>query len=471
MSLRRLAGAALMATALLGPMASSAQGERGLTLGLTDPVFEDGDASVRADWLDRAVDSRAGLVLLEAGWREIAPDPRPVLFNPADPGDLAYNWTALDDAVRDSAARGLTIVMLVNRAPDWAEGPDRPATADAGTWRPDPTELNAFAKALASRYSGSYAPDPAFPGDPLPAVRLWQLWAEPNLSVHLTPQWNGRSAASPSQYRAMLNSFYAGIKSISSASRIVTAGTAPYGDGPGGPRMPPVRFWRELLCLKGAKLHPSPCAHPAHFDIFAHNPINQSQPRRGARSSDDATTPDLGRIKRVVAKALESGRALPKRNKPMWATEFWWPSNPPDPGARSSATQARWLEEALYLLWRQGASVAVWFQIRDPAPIPDYRSTFQTGLFLRDGTPKLAYQAFRFPLVSERTSKRLVRVWGKAPRPGSISIQRAKHGVWHTLKRVNVGGSRVFLSSVKMRGSGSLRALSSTESSLPWAQH
>ena len=109
--------------------------------------------------------------------------------------------------------------------------------------------------------------------------------------------------------------------------------------------------------------------------------------------------------------------------KPLWATEFWWDSNPPDPDGVPQQTQARWLEQALYLFWKQGVKRAVWFQIRDAPPVPDYASTYQTGLFLLDGTPKPAYQAYRFPFVGDRLDRRRIRVWGMAPGPGKVRVQ------------------------------------------------
>jgi hypothetical protein len=174
--------------------------------------------------------------------------------------------------------------------------------------------------------------------------------------------------------------------------------------------MQPALFWRTLLCLNGQRLRPAPCSDPAHFDIAAHNPIDASGPNVGAQNIDDISTPDLGRLKRILSRARRTGRSQPAGRKPLWATEFWWDSNPPDPNGVSVQTQAHWLEQALYLFWKQGVKRAVWFQIRDQPPVPDYASTYQTGLFQLDGTPKLAYQAFRFPFVADRLRRRL---WGE----------------------------------------------------------
>src|SRR5207302_5154779 len=134
----------------------------------------------------------------------------------------------------------LEVLFTINGAPTWAEGPHRPTSAPAGTWRPDPRQLALFARAAAERYSGSF-PDPQNPGQALPRVRLWQVWNEPNLDTYLNPQWvrHGHSfvASSPIQYRSLLNSAYGAIKSVHADNVVGTAGTGPYGDPqPGGHR-------------------------------------------------------------------------------------------------------------------------------------------------------------------------------------------------------------------------------------------
>jgi hypothetical protein len=367
--------------------------------------------------------------------------------------------------VRDAAAHGLKVMLLVNSAPRWAEGPHRPGPQQApvGSWKPSPGALADFGQAIARRYSGSFR-DPANPLKTLPRVRLFQLWAEANLIANLTPQ-----ASAPNHYRDMLNAFYKSVKGVSGKDKIVTSGLAPYGDHPPSRfRTPPVLFWRDLLCLKGSKLRPVKCKNPAHFDVAAHNPINVGGPTRHARSSTDASTPDLGRITRVIHKAARTGRVKPKGHKPLFATEEWWNTRPPDPRGVGEAKEARWLEQSFAVLWRQGASMVVWFLARDQAPKPGYASTYQTGLFFRNGKPKLAYHAYRFPFVAHRHGKHGAGVWGKAPHSGKVELQRRRKGHWRTIKAVNAGGSRVFTSSVGVSGHAKLRAEQGGEHSLAW---
>ncbi|MDP9244984.1 MAG: beta-galactosidase [Chloroflexota bacterium] len=453
---RRLGLAALVAAALLACGASSASATRGLDLGILDPVYQSSDAGARQFWLDRTVNARANLVLLAVRWTAIEPAP----------GD--YHWEGLDDAVRDATARGLKVMIVVSQAPPWAEGNDDPndeTRAPAYTWKPRTGPLENFGHAIAAHYSGAY---------PLvPRVKLFQLWAEPNLNTRLSPQFYHGHPVAPKYYRKMLNAFYKGVHSAKHGDKVVTGGTAPYGDlGRVQFRTPPVAFWRAVLCLRGHRLKPIKCKHPAHFDILAHHPIGQGRPERHARNPLDAVVPDMGKIKRVLRKAERTGRVRPKGHRPIWVTEIWYESKPPDPYGVSEATQARYLEQDLYLLWKQAIGLVIWAEIVDQGLDVNgtYNLTFQTGLFFGNGTPKLAYKAYRFPFVGDRLTKRKVRVWGKAPTAGNVSIQRKSGGSWNQVKSVHAGGSHVFLSSIHLRGNAKLRAVEGSEESLAWTQ-
>jgi hypothetical protein len=472
---RGLMVAAIAAAALamfsMHPPAAHAAG--GLELGLSDPEFNGGDPPTQALAFDRSVQAGAGSVLIFVDWRAVAPATRPSGSSASNPGFAGYNWTSTDTAVRDAAARGLRILLVVTHAPAWAEGPGRPSLAEApaGTWKPNPSDVGDFTRAIATRYSGSFLG--------LPAVRYWQLWAEPNLGVNLDPQFQNGQAVGFDVYRPMLNAFYASLKAVSPQNMVLSGGTAPYGgltpaNGLFAQRMQPLRFWRGLLCLGTGKkrrgqrkLIPLSCPDPAHFDIAAHHPINVGAPTRAAINADDVSTPDLGKLKRVLKAAVKSGRAVPGRNKPIWATEIWWNSNPPKPGGLPLARHARYLEDAFYLLWQQGVQAVFWFEVRDATgggPTPT------TGLFLRDGTPKPALQAFQFPFATERLRAGRVQAWGEAPGPGPVSIEIRRGHRFRHLTTLKAGSNRVFVGNLRLGRKAQLRAHQGSQTSLIWKQ-
>ena len=152
----------------------------------------------------------------------------------------------------------------------------------------------------------------------------------------------------------------------------------------------------------------------------------------------------------------------------LWATEIWWSSKPPDPRGIKAAKQARYIEQALYLLWRQGAKVVINLQVRDPA---QGASQVYAGVYFHDGKPKPALQAFRFPFVADRASRDKVHVWGKSPAAGRLAIERKAGGNWRAVKKVKVGRGKVFQAKLKLHGKQRLRATVGDEHSLPWRSH
>jgi hypothetical protein len=532
----RLGGLALLAPlaalALLAPLAlpGAAPAQRGLLTGLTGPgQYQGGDPATRALWFDRTVDAGAGIVRLAVEWRDVAQRPA----NPTNPASYNNNLSSLDGGVRDAAARGVQALISVNTAPAWADGPGRPASLpETASWKPSPSDLADFMQALAARYSGGFDPDGGGPQPPLPAAQALQVLNEPNQDAWLAPQFDGRAIIGPDQYRALLNASYRAIKAVNPGMLVVTGGTSPYGDPPGGPyppggaRVRPVQWWENFLCvhpvtvgaslkklkkalrrarkagnrakikklqkrLKEAKkkttvsfARTEGCAGPALFDVLAHQAIDNTGggPLRSGPDPDDASTPDLGRIVGVL-RAAESLGTLPGAH-PAWVTEFWWDSNPPNPVGAPLDVQAAWIEQSLYLFWKAGASAAINFEIQDSTLYPVTRNGYQSGLYSLGGSPKPALTAFRFPFVTERINKRAVRAWGRAPLGGTLSIQRQQGADWVTIKELQVSKGAVFLTELRSSGkkrkkgkkrrrpfpASALRATVGASQSLAWYQ-
>ena len=182
---------------------------------------------------------------------------------------------------------------------------------------------------------------------------------------------------------------------------------------------------------------------------------------------DNASTPDVGKIERVIGRATKTGRVEPKGPKPIWATEIWWDTNPPDPDGIRPRKQARWLAESFYLLWKQGAQAVVWFLIRDLAPPPSFTS-WSSGLYTADGEAKPALRAFRFPFVGDRIGKHEAKVWGIAPSKGRVRIERRKGKEWLRIGTARARGDRVFTEEVRAPKGSKLRARKAADASLAW---
>lgn len=439
----------------IGP-ASAAAGVRNLLTGFGDQRYQGLYSPVeQSDALEKTRNVNGDVVRLSVNWRAIAPASQSAAFDATDPGSSQYDWRQIDGEIANASAHELRVMLLVQVAPRWAEGGNRPSSAAQGTWKPNPQDLADFGTALARRYSGSYAG--------LPEVRDYMVWGEANLETNLTPVWKGKSGkkpAAPVHYRKMLNAFYDAVHGVDESNRVITAGTAPYGADPGVLNMRPLLFWRTILCVKdNRRLSPkAKCTRPK-FDVLAHNPINTSGgPGRSAIDRDDVSTPDLHNLVDVLRAAEKAGNVKPGGQHPVWATELWWESNPPDPysGNPSLKRQAVWYTQSLYSLWRQGASMVLLLQVQDAAydGTPGrFNDNLQSGVFQANGSAKPAAAALRFPFVADRRSKRKVILWGVAPTRGKLVVR--EKGRTGTISRLSVKADKVFETTVKLSsGSG-----------------
>jgi hypothetical protein len=386
-----------------------------------------------------------------------------------------------DDVVRDAAAqKGLKPVLTVVGAPRWAEGKNPPSGYRVGSWKPNPKRFGQFGAALARRYSGKFRDSS---GRLLPRIRFYEAWNEPNLPRYLSPQWKGKEPKAPNLYRRLLNEFYEGVHSVDDSNKVIAGGTSPFGDDPGGKRMRPYYFWRQVLCLKNRKKlkKKSNCVKEedrAHFDIYAHNPINGIRgkgPTSKSPNPDDGVPSNFEDLGRIVPKAEQRETILPsKKGRPGWATETWYESNPPDRKAVSLRKQAAFMQQALYVLWKQRAGAVFFLQMRDSDYDPNVHPLlgFQTGVYFFDDTPKPSLRAVRFPFVVDRRSKQKAVLWGKAPRSGRLKVVQKGRGPRKVAEfQVERGG--VFKKKVKLprrRGRHSFQARIGSRKRLQWEQ-
>jgi hypothetical protein len=448
---------------MLVPMPAAAA-PHGLSLGFFDSFAGPGGSVA----LDDARALGADTVRIAVNWQGVAPPSRPPNFAPADPASPDYRWAGIDAAVQHASRNHLRVLLSFDHAPRWAEGARRPNSAPQGSWRPQAPELAAFARAAAARYSGRF-PDPARPGSMLPRVRFWQPWNEPNLATYVTPQWvrSGRrwKLTSPAIYRSLLNGVYRAVKGVARTNYVVSAGTAPFGDPhPGDPRVRPVLFTQALLCLGSVR---DGCADPAHFDALDHHPYAVSGPRRPALNAGDVSVADIHKLTRLVAQAQRRGTALPRGRKGFWTTELSWDSRPPDPQGVPEHTRARWLEEAFFLLWRQGVGTITWFTVRDQPPVPSYSTTFQAGVLFADGRRKAGATAFAFPFIVYR-SRGSYHYWLRSPASGPLTIEARVGGRWRTVRRVRASRHRVMTGSLPSMRRSMFRASVGSQHSLSW---
>jgi hypothetical protein len=444
--------AALLVAAVAAP--ASAWGADRLVTAVQDPL----DFAFHEPDPDSAYQAARGVgatvVRVPVAWSSLAPT-RPSA--PTSPDDPAYQWSRLDQRVASIHSAGLEPLLVLYSAPRWARRRER----DGGrSMAPHTRPFADFAAAAARRYDGTL---PA-----LPRVRYWQIWNEPNLSLYFSV------ALGPQRYRALLNASYSAIHGIAADNTVVAGGLSPFGGGPSA--WAPLRFMRALLCVPGGPPPEVNCGARSRFDAWAHHPYTSGGPTHEASLVEDASLGDLPELRRILASARRRGHVLPRRGTRFWITEFSWDSKPPDRWGVPLQRHARWVSEALYRMWKNGASLVTWFALRDGPPGKEaFGFVMQAGLYFRtteryaDERAKPAAEAFRFPFVAVPERGR-VTIWGRTPdaRRHSVTIERRRGGGWSRLDRIRTNAHGIFRTRRRGVFGATLRARVGAAASLPF---
>ncbi|HEU4736291.1 MAG TPA: hypothetical protein VFS48_04600 [Solirubrobacterales bacterium] len=467
----RYGAVALLALALVlawatGPGASEASARpmwTGITnLGSNEPIA-----------FNMAKASGAKFVRIPLNWQNTAPTAPPASWQPDNPADPNYDWHNDADVINAIAA-GMTPVLQIDEAPVWAQRCQTPNVLAYAICDPDPAALAAFATAAARRYSGAFAG--------LPKVQYWQALNEPNLSLFFFPQYDtSGKGLSPGLYRKLLNGFYDAVKAVDPTNLVLAAGLGPIAV----PQwtMGPMRFARELLCMKGHN-NPKPakgnCEGGVRADIFAIQPYTTGGPTH-VGGINDVQLGGLGKLKNLLKAADKAKRIKSKfKHTPLWITEFSWDTQPPDPGGLPMAIASRWTAEAVYHAWRVGISHFFWFSLHDDEPSGrPFSQSLESGLYFRGATmegdqPKEVRQAFRFPFVAYPRKGGLY-VWGRTPTSGAgkVRIEVWAGNDWRKVLTATADKSGVFNGIAKTgygRGKqGLARAVYAGESSLSFS--
>ena len=407
-------GAALGSLALLGAPGPAAASHRQAT------IFDPPGLQVvhtTAERRDRMLDDvqavGADSVRLVADWRYFAPDPddsaKPNGFDGSDPAAYPQSvWSDLDAAVRGATRRGLTVLLTADGpAPRWAT-----AGGKKGLNRPDAHEFGQFVEALGTRYSG----DCVCGGDGalLPRVSFWSVWNEPNLFIFLRPQLVRGRSVSASIFRPM---FLAAQRALGrSGHRSDPLLVGELGPNRGSKSTTPIAFLRDLLCLERRNHRRRGCAPIDAAGVSVHPYIHFYTPW-GPAPPGHISIGTLGRLHRVLRIAARTGATT--HRLPIYVTEFGvetFPS-PLSQGAVSQRRQAEYIAISEFLLYKDPWVGSYAQYLIEDDPIPELHLSFQSGLRLEDGTPKLAWYSFPMTLVARRLGDRVL-LWGHL-RPGS----------------------------------------------------
>jgi hypothetical protein len=354
-------------------------------------------------------------------------------FKASDPRTYpTRNWDRYDNLVKEAQTLGMRVYFTVTGpGPSYAHNVAPPSQrANAGTYKPKPSQFRAFVQAVGKRYSGTYR-DENGTRKALPRVSLWSLWNEPNQPGWLSPQWENGVPASPYLYRELYHAGHQGLELSGHGNDVILLGeTSPLGSSQKGPRngIRPIPFLRELACVApNGTQYTGPAATARHCDDYARiGPLKASgyahhpYTKKGAPSvlptnADDLTIANIGVLGPLLDQlSAQSGGKIPAA-MPVLLTEFGYESDPPDPiNGIPLIQQARYNELAefqAYLNPRVKATTQ--FLIRDAAPVTHslvtgkankkgsraYWFTYQSGLYTLKGSAKPAAFAYAFPFV------------------------------------------------------------------------
>jgi Cellulase (glycosyl hydrolase family 5) len=351
-----------------------------------DPVFRWNDG--RMDELDKAVFEHATIIRTLVTWANVAPT-KPQ--DASDPFDPAYKLDDVDELVRNAQQRGIEVLITIWGTPSWANGGKTPNYA--------PTNMNdfrQFAQAIAARYSGRYAG--------YPFVRFYGVWNESNLGQFLAPQFDaGGKIVSAATYAKLAAAAYTGIKAGNPKALVAIGETSSHGrDKPlaGNSDTTSPGMFAQLVAKANPRLK---------FDAWAHHPYPYPVFQKPSQKVKwpNVSLSSLPRFETSIDSWFH------RKNIPIWITEYGHETKPGEPLGVTEAQQAAYLPQAIALAKQDPrVQMFIWFVFRDSVG-----STWQSGLYRLNGTPKPALAKWRTTVPSLDPRNPYVTVKGGTKSP------------------------------------------------------
>jgi polysaccharide biosynthesis protein PslG len=260
----------------------------------------------------------------------------------------SFDWSATDEIVKAAAAAGMSVELIIDDSPAWANG-----SGSAGTFT-QPSSATAFA---------TFAGDVAAHYGPM-GVHAYEIWNEPNWHQFWLP------APNPSFYTSMLKDSYASIKAVQPGSTVISGGLAPASTN--GSDYSPIDFLTAMYADGAAGSFDAVGYHAYSYPALAGTYETWS-----AWSQIDQTSPSI----RSVMGANGDGL------KQIWITEVGAPSAGPD-GVGTTAQAAEITAVVQSAKSIPGLGPVFFYTYQDSAVDPDY-----FGLLNADGSQKPAWAA------------------------------------------------------------------------------
>jgi hypothetical protein len=350
------------------------------------PLTLPGGGSAFAVYRDLGVDT----LQLAVDFASTAPT-RP--GRPTNPADPAYRWPAeVDRAITHARGVGMSIALVVQHSPPWANGGRSPIHA------PNAHEFADFLTSASRRW---------------PAVRRWMIWGEPDRVDRFQPN-AVNSPVGPRAYAVMLDAAYTALKRASSSNIVIGGMTWTGGD------VKPANFIRFLRLPNG---------QPPRLDWFGHNPF----PFRFPDLRNEAILGGWRDISDLDTFSEELRQVYGRRVK-LWLSEFSVQSDKASDDFTlfvSRGEQARWVGAAYGIADALDSVAGLgWLGLLDEPPRAGSRNW---GLLSAGGARKPAYAAYRHAPSARYTPG--VRVARRVRRA------RLRRGAFRVRVRPRLGGA------------------------------
>jgi polysaccharide biosynthesis protein PslG len=248
-------------------------------------------------------------------------------------------WSRLDKLARTAALAGVTLQPVLINMPGEAYAPPKTST--------DRARFGDFATAGVRRYG----PSGSFWGTcscPKRAVKVWEVWNEPNIA----PFWD---VPNPAEYGALLSSTRSALRRADPTARVLFGGLA-YPSSTSTTRLEPNAFLRDTIRAVGAN----------KFDALA---LHNYRPD-AVRAVDTFLA---GTVQTLKTYGGTTSQGTPRQQ--VWVNEFGRPTNLDDPAtatdeqATSEAAQRNWQDTFLDRLLPKAAAwnlgPVMWYSLRD----------------------------------------------------------------------------------------------------------
>jgi hypothetical protein len=363
-TIRRRSLGALAAATAVGALAVPATGVAGVAA-IQDDVLTTAPLDSIPTRIDMVKQTKAKVTRIDILWSKVAPT-QPA--NPTNPNDPAYDWTRLDAIFTGLTAANITPIVSTYSTPDWAvQGRNTAHETAYNPNAPRPTQFAEFMQAVATRYNGFFIPPGATA--PLPRVRHFEIWNEPNLKNFFRVNTRSTVAA----YAKLVQAAYPKIKLANSNAQVIAGVGGPRSSSGGGNVS--ARVWLNSLTSSRA----------VKFDAYSQHIYPSRGPLFRSKSYDKAYP-----TWRSLPEIFE---ALDKKKKGMklYITEAGYTTGSTDfrTVKVSKGQQRTFLTQLFGLKDVKSSRVAavVWFNLQDNKNWPG-------GLLTAAGVKKPSYNAF-----------------------------------------------------------------------------